>query len=78
MNDMRSLHTVAEPAEKMLTVAEVAMRCHCSAHTIRRRIAAGELPAVQLGGPGTALRVPAAALNSWLWSAQEGTNASRR
>jgi excisionase family DNA binding protein len=74
---MHSMHTVAEPAEKMLTVAEVAMRCHCSAHTIRRRIAAGELPAIRLGGPGTALRVPAAALNTWLYSGGTHTHAGR-
>jgi excisionase family DNA binding protein len=48
-------------------VAEAAMLCGCSAPTIRRRIREGELPACQLGGRGKALRVPRAALDTWLW-----------
>ena len=55
-------------AAELLTVAEAAMLCGCSAPTIRRRIREGELPAVQLGGPGKALRVPRAGLQAWLWS----------
>jgi excisionase family DNA binding protein len=50
-----------------LTVAEVAAELHCSEPTVRRRIRAGELPAVRLGGPGTAVRVPRAGLQAWLW-----------
>ena len=39
--------------------------------TIRRKIEAGEIPAAQLGGPGSAVRIPRAALEAWLWSAGE-------
>jgi excisionase family DNA binding protein len=53
-----------------LTVAEVAAELHCSEPTLRRRIREGDLPAVQLGGPGTAVRVPRGALEAWLWSAE--------
>jgi excisionase family DNA binding protein len=51
-----------------LTVGEVAFHLRCSEETIRRLIRAGALPAVRLGGPGTALRVPAAGLRAWLWA----------
>jgi excisionase family DNA binding protein len=55
-------------AVELLTVAEAAMLCGCSAPTIRRRIREGELPAVQLGGPGKGLRIPKQGLQAWLWS----------
>jgi excisionase family DNA binding protein len=51
-----------------LTVAEVAERLRCSEPTVRRRIREGELPAVRLGGSGSAVRVPRAGLQAWLWS----------
>jgi len=60
--------TTDAPSRQFLTVAEVAMRLGVSAPTIRRRIASGEIPAVQLGGPGTSVRVPHAALRAWLWA----------
>ena len=44
-----------------LTVAEVAALLRCSEPTIRRRIRDGSLPAVQLGGAGSAVRIPRAA-----------------
>jgi excisionase family DNA binding protein len=40
--------------------------------TIRRKIEAGELPAAQLGGPGSAIRIPSAGLDAWLWPGPEG------
>ena len=42
--------------------------------TIRRRIESGELPTVQLGGPGSALRIPRAGLDAWLWSTPNEEN----
>jgi excisionase family DNA binding protein len=59
--------TTPDTAEP-LTVREAASACRCSTPTIRRRVRSGELPAVQLGGPGSALRIPRAALNTWLWA----------
>jgi excisionase family DNA binding protein len=60
--------TTRDHSGEWLTVAEVAERLRCSEPTVRRRIRAGELPAVRLGGPGTAVRVPIAGLDAWLWS----------
>jgi excisionase family DNA binding protein len=52
-----------------LKVAEVASELGCSEATVRRRIRAGELPAVRLGdSPNSGVRVPAAALKAWLWA----------
>jgi excisionase family DNA binding protein len=59
--------TTPDVAE-LLAVAEAATLCGCSTPTIRRRIREGELPAVQLGGPGKGLRVPRAGLQAWLWA----------
>ena len=36
--------------------------------TIRRRIESGALPATQLGGTGSSIRIPRSALDRWLWS----------
>lgn len=49
-----------------LSLSEVALKLRVSVPTIRRKIAQGELPAVQLGGPGSALRVSRSALDEWL------------
>jgi excisionase family DNA binding protein len=55
---------VEKPA--WLTVKETARRLGLHPITVRRKIAAGELPALQLGGPGCALRVLEDELSSWL------------
>lgn len=60
--------TTSDHQREWLTVAEVAAELACSEPTVRRRIRAGELPAVQLGGPGSAVRIPRAELDAWLWS----------
>jgi excisionase family DNA binding protein len=74
--DFMSEMSLMPPADsEFVTVREVAAELRCSPHTVRRRIHAGEIPAVQLGGPRTGLRVPRAALQAWLYSG--GTNADR-
>jgi excisionase family DNA binding protein len=50
----------------LLTVDETADVLRVSAKTVRRRIAAGELPAVQLGPSGSPLRIPEDELLRWL------------
>jgi excisionase family DNA binding protein len=50
-----------------LSISEAALKLGVSAPTIRRKIATGELPAVQLGGPGSSIRIPTAALEAWLF-----------
>lgn len=51
----------------LLTLEQVAERLNVSTRTVRRLIDRG-LPAVQLGGPGTSVRVDAAELAAWLYS----------
>jgi excisionase family DNA binding protein len=47
-----------------LTIAEVADELRVSPLTVRRRIRDGELPAIQLGGQGSPVRIPRAASGS--------------
>jgi excisionase family DNA binding protein len=64
-----TLLTIVDRRGEYLTVGEVAAELHCSEPTVRRRIRAGELPAVKLGsGRNSALRVPRAGLEAWLWT----------
>ena len=54
------------PREHLLTVREAADRLRVSEKTARRLIARAQLPAVQLSGPRSSVRVPAAELDEWL------------
>jgi excisionase family DNA binding protein len=59
-----SLTTTAD--HERLTVREVARGLRCGEATARRRIKSGQLPACQLGGPGTGLRIRSDELEAWL------------
>ena len=61
---MTEMSTVV--GREFMSVSEVAMQLGVSTPTVRRKIAAGELPAVRLGGPGSSLRVPREGLAAWL------------
>ena len=63
--------TTREHGGAYLTVADVAAELACSEPTVRRRIRAGAIPAVRLGGPGSGLRIPRAGLEAWLWASGE-------
>lgn len=52
---------------KWLSVKEVALRLGIHEQSVRRKIAAGEIPSLQLGGPGCALRVLEDELDRWLY-----------
>jgi excisionase family DNA binding protein len=52
---------------RWLSVKEVALRLGMHEQSVRRKIAAGEIPALQLGGPGCALRVLEDELERWLY-----------
>jgi excisionase family DNA binding protein len=65
--------TIPDHQREYLTVAEVAAELACSEPTVRRRIRAGEIPAVQLGAAGSGVRVPRAGLEAWLWAGAEET-----
>jgi excisionase family DNA binding protein len=62
------MYTEASAGTEFLTVAEAADLLGVNHQTVRRKIAQGELPAVQLGGPGSHIRIPRAAFDAWLWS----------
>jgi len=51
---------------RLLTVKELADEWRQHPHTIYRKIAAGEIPAVQLGGKGSAIRVDERELEAML------------
>ena len=57
--------TTPERQREYLTVAEVAAELACSEPTVRRRIRDGEIPAVQLGGARSGIRIPRAGLEAW-------------
>jgi excisionase family DNA binding protein len=59
--------TAPEHSDQLLTVAEAAAQLRCSEPTVRRRIREGQIPAAQLGGRGSSIRIPARALEQWLW-----------
>jgi excisionase family DNA binding protein len=50
----------------LLTLRETAAFLRQSERSIRRKVAAGELPAIRLGGPGNPLRFDSRELESWL------------
>jgi excisionase family DNA binding protein len=56
-----------ETAFEFLTVAEAADLLGVHHMTLRRKVWAGEIPATQLGGPHSPIRIPRAALERWLW-----------
>ena len=59
--------TVApQRAQEYLTVAQASAELGVSPKTIRRKIDAGRLPAVRLGGAGAAIRISRRALDAWL------------
>jgi excisionase family DNA binding protein len=53
---------------RLLSVTEVAERLGVSRRTVQRKIAAGEIPAFQLGGKRSPIRVDAHELERWLYS----------
>jgi excisionase family DNA binding protein len=59
--------TTTDHGGAYLTVADVAGELACSEPTVRRRIRDGELPVVQLGPPGSAVRISRAARAAWLY-----------
>jgi len=58
---MQATETAAGGHE-LLKTGEVAERLRVTERTVRRWAADGSIPAIQLGGAGTHLRIPAAAL----------------
>jgi excisionase family DNA binding protein len=59
---MRTVET-----ERLLTVGEVAKKLQVSKPTVYRLIQNGHLPALQLAGPGSTLRIAVHELEAWLF-----------
>lgn len=55
--------SIIEQQRPLLTIPETAARLNLSEHTVRRRIASGELPAVRLGA---LIRIDPDDLEQWL------------
>lgn len=60
------MHTAVETRDAYLTAGEVAERLQVSRATIYRLIGNGQLPAFQLGGPGSTFRISERELEAWL------------
>ena len=60
-----TLMTADDP--EFLTVGQVAALLQCGEKTVRRRIAEGALPAVQVGGQRSPVRVARHELEAWLY-----------
>jgi excisionase family DNA binding protein len=58
------MYTEASSGHEFLPVAEAADLLGVTHQTVRRKIAEGELPAVQLGRPGSHIRIPRDAFNA--------------
>jgi excisionase family DNA binding protein len=69
------MHATASP--ELLRIPEAAERLNVSRASVYRWVAEGRLPAVQLGGRGSPLRVPTGELEEWL-AASHVTSAERR
>lgn len=57
---------------ELLTVKEAAARLGLHEMTVRTKIRRGQIPAVRLGGPGSAVRIPARELDAWIYGVGEG------
>jgi excisionase family DNA binding protein len=60
----------------LLSVRETAKLLGLSERQVWRKLSRGEIPAVQLGGPGTAVRIDRDELVAWLRSSPEGDAAA--
>jgi len=63
-----------EPQREWLTVDEVAAIFRVNIETVRRWIRAGELPALNLGGPRSGYRIKRADLDAFIASRYRATS----
>lgn len=65
--------SIVDLQRRLLTLDEVAERLRVTRRTVERKIKRGELPALELGGKRTALRVDARELEEWLYRYPEAS-----
>jgi excisionase family DNA binding protein len=56
---------------RLLTVREVAARLRVSGRTVQRLIERDDLPSLQLGGPGSAIRIDESEFDAWLYGERD-------
>jgi excisionase family DNA binding protein len=54
-------------SRRLLTVSEVANQLRVSERTVRRLIASGLMPSIQLNGPRSSIRISERELEEWLF-----------
>jgi excisionase family DNA binding protein len=59
--------TLIDVQRRLLTVSDVAERLGVSRRTVERKIKLGEIPALQLGGNWSPIRVDERELEEWLY-----------
>lgn len=65
--------SIVDVQRQLLTLDEVAERLRVTRRAVERKVRAGELPALQLGGPRTAIRVDERELEEWLRGPREAS-----
>ena len=60
--------TQADKQRRLLTVDEVAQRLRVHPGTVRRMLVDGRLLGLQLGGPGSSIRIDERELHAWLYN----------
>jgi excisionase family DNA binding protein len=72
-----SSNVIGLPHRRLLTTSEAAELLRLTERRVRQKAHEGELPCLQLGGPGSALRFDADELNAWLNSPAVGASRAR-
>lgn len=61
-----------ERQPRLIDIPTAAVRLGISISSLRRKVAAGEVPAYRMGGPGTAIRLDPVELDAWLRAPEPG------
>jgi excisionase family DNA binding protein len=56
----------------LIDIPTAAVRLGVGISTLRRKIAAGDVPAYRMGGPGAAIRLDPVELDAWLRAPEPG------
>ena len=64
--------SLIDAQRRLLTIDQAAERLGLSRRTVEHKIASGEIPALQLGGKHSPIRVDERELEAWLYRDPEG------